>query len=711
MKKAVILFALFISALFYLTRGNISFAQSYADQVATASSNTGSPQTLPLNTNPDVPQNLSTYTQSVFIELLGTASCFLGGKNIIYGDTKCLGIDPETKKLTYVEDSGGLTGMMGDMIAYTFSIPASSSDYVRYIAGNFGIAQDTTAQEAEGEVGLTKGAGFDQLRPILPLWTTMRNLTYLMFVIVFIILGLGIMFRLQIDPRAVMTIQSQIPKIVIALVLITFSYAIAGFFVDMMYLSLYLIIDIFSAHGIEKTASLAGNPLEAVGGVGGIGGISWDASKGVAGVMSNLFDGNTFAEVIRFIINSVAGTLLGGAIGMVGGPVGMIVGGLIGGIGGNLLGFIPGLGDPFTLIIGGVAWLIIVIAMLTALFRLWFILIKTYIFILVNIIFAPFYILFGLFPGSSLSFGGWVRSLVSNLAAFPVVLMLFTLGKALQDGFIESPGGFTPPYVGDPGDMKIFAGLIGLGIILLAPEAVNMTKSIFKAPDFKFGGAIGQPLGTGQKIVGKTLSGTKNALWHTNPYTNEPSRFKAAVKEQFGAGTDKIPGVRKVKDKFNQRFPSYKARQQARADTAAKRTQAIERESERLKTEHPDWGTDQIREDAERRVSENEKKEQAEQKNKSLVRRTLRKVIRRGEGAQQGEDETTTAPPPSGHQPSASPHAWNKEDLDRSVEEEFKKRTAGQPYLSATDKTQLRINIREELIKRGPDTDDTSGTS
>jgi len=423
----------------------------------------------------------------------------------------------------------------------------------------------------------------------------MRNLVYILFVVIFIILGLGIMFRIQIDPRAVLSIQSQLPKIVIALILVTFSYAIAGFLVDMMYLSLYLIINLFQTQGLDTATNLATNPINAAGGLGGggIGGIAFDASKGIAGAMTSLFDGS-IGNFFKGIINTVFGIFsgagaVGGGIGAglglaVGGPVGLAVGGLIGGAIGGLGGQIFGLGgpEPFTLVVGAIAWIIIVIALLSALFRLWFTLLKTYVMILINITFAPIMIAFGLFPGSSFSFGNWIRSLAADLAAFPLVLILFSLGKTLQDSFSKaSSNSFVPPYVGDPGDMSVFGSIIGMGIILLAPEAVNMTKSIFKAPEQKLASGAGRALGVGQGILSKGVGGVTKSLWYTNPHTGESGRLKALAGEKTSNFIDNSPtkiagALRKTRDRF-----STESQRQRRNDRIAGRESQRQTDEER----------------------------------------------------------------------------------------------------------------------------------
>src|SRR3989338_1210096 len=61
-----------------------------------------------LNTNPDVPQNFHTYSQSVFIEIASALFCQIIGTDPINPSSKCLGVDPETQKIGFVENGGGI---------------------------------------------------------------------------------------------------------------------------------------------------------------------------------------------------------------------------------------------------------------------------------------------------------------------------------------------------------------------------------------------------------------------------------------------------------------------------------------------------------------------------------------------------------------------------------------------------------------------------
>lgn len=470
-----------------------------------------------LNTNPDVPQNFHTYTQSVFLEIAAAASCQIAGIDPLNPSGKCLGVDPKTGKIGFVENGGGLIGITGNMIAMTFEIPVSSTHYARYLASNFGIAKKTYARwdfelpPDQQDISPTidpsdNGIGFSGLSGIMKLWIVFRNVVFMFFVLIFVLIGLGIMFRIKIDPRTVMTIQNQIPKIIIALVLVTFSFAIAGFLIDMMYVLLFLIFNLFASSGFVDVNSFSpnsiqgSNPLGALGILGGTK-IAINASFGIGNIIASLFDGS-MGRIIGMTLGAIIGGIGGSLIPIPGvnvltGLIGGAVGGFVGG--GAILGVLGGL----------IAFIVIAAAILIALFRLWFQLIKTYIFILINVVFSPFWIAGGLIPGSTLNFGAWIRDIIANLAAFPTTLLMFLLGKVFIDEFGRGgPENFVPPFIGNPGNPKHFAAIIGLGIILLTPNVVQIVRATLKAPEGKLSAGIGQSIGAGAGAAGGTIKST-----------------------------------------------------------------------------------------------------------------------------------------------------------------------------------------------------------
>jgi len=140
---------------------------------------------------------------------------------------------------------GGITNLIAAMYA---NPPASSVEYFADLGRNLGIVKPAYAQ----------GVGFEGLRPILPLWKAFRNIAYLFFTIIFVVIGFAIMFRVKLDPQTVISIQNAIPRIVVALILVTFSYAIAGLLIDLIYVIYFLFVSALEISGAVTPTEAAG---------------------------------------------------------------------------------------------------------------------------------------------------------------------------------------------------------------------------------------------------------------------------------------------------------------------------------------------------------------------------------------------------------------------------------------------------------------------
>ncbi len=550
-------FGLVLLSFFFLL-GQDSFAQT--------STPTQSTYTAPaVNTNsfnsygPELEQgltpNLSVLTQGIMLETLAAVSCQLAGIDPLAADGKCLYVDSKTRKLTKAENvGGGAITFVSHAIGGTFNMPVSSSQYVYALREQFGISKSAYAQET--------GYGFKSLGPILQVWKAFRNLVFLFFVLIFSAVGIGIMFRFKMDARTVMTIQNQIPKLTIGLVLITFSYAIAGFLIDMMYVVVYLIINIgsnvYSTSGLGSlnAPSLNSTPfgfvnslyssfeIPIVGFNTGIIGVAGGASGSVGNIITGLFDGfldSVLGSAFKLLISPMGVALL---------PVKAVCSmadavphlsslpllGVIDKI--PVIGSVPFLGGggpecglPDAVanigqsIIKGIvsllAFIVILVAILVSLFRLWFALIKAYLFILLDIVFAPFWIAAGLLPGGGLGFGAWFRDVLANLAVFPVVIAILIIGRIFIDAFGNTKGDyFVPPLIGNPGDPSEIGTLIGLGMILLTPQLIDTVKGMLKTktPNFP---SIATAIGAGRAGEGALRGGLTKKFWHRNHTTGE----------------------------------------------------------------------------------------------------------------------------------------------------------------------------------------------
>lgn len=475
------------------------------------------------NVDSSVPRNLSTLTQSTFIEVLAGATCILGGQNPIDPERKCLGVDATRGKIGYVPQGGGIAQVMGSMIGGTMVIPISGTDYAKYAFGSFGITKTAYAQQ--------NGIGYNQLSPLLGIWTRFRDIAYLAFVLAFTLIGLAIMFRVKIDARTVMTIQNQIPKIVIALILVTFSYAIAGFLIDIMYVIMYLVIVTFNnitptnisnpnanIFTVFSSAFNVGEPVNP----GLTGKIVYTVNQsGVFDLTFKVSQGMTkvFTSLTTDFINSVVGQTFKGLFD----PFKALD------MGCNFvrksLDFVtPGFYEPdqcsfaesffrntVYIIFTMLTFIVVLIALLYTLFKVWFLLIKSFAYVLVDAIIAPLWITAGIFPGSKLSFTTWIRHLMGHLSVFPMTFAVILLGKTIMDALTNAKGPlFSPPLIGDPvaGNINI-AAFVGFGFIISLPTILDKTKKAVGAMDFglvdikaatKFG--IGAPLGGVQRAAG-----------------------------------------------------------------------------------------------------------------------------------------------------------------------------------------------------------------
>jgi len=356
--------------------------------------------------------------------------------------------------------------------------PVSSEEYVHYVASRLNLAQPAYAQ----------GTGYSALSPLIPIWAAFRNIAYLAFVVIFLFIGFMIMFRARLDPQTVVNVQNSLPKLIITLLLITFSYAIAGFMVDIIYLGIYLIVSTLASQGLIQ------QPLE---------------------VRSRMVEQNIFQVIFTsgiWRVTSTAGNAVQDLINTaLDNP--------------NVPGQ-PLLGSIFN----GIARLILLVALLFACFKLFFQLLLTYVEIILATIFAPIMILFNALPGSN-SFGNWLRNFLANILIFPAVAALFLIGAILVGpcqncpatqtnwgvtrSLFQSPGepGWLPPFVGfqQGVDVESVLALIGFGIILFAPNMVSVLKQALKAKPMPVSGVFA-PIAAGAGVVGGVLGAPARAI-------------------------------------------------------------------------------------------------------------------------------------------------------------------------------------------------------
>ncbi|MEI8067994.1 MAG: hypothetical protein WCG91_03565 [Candidatus Shapirobacteria bacterium] len=417
----------------------------------------------------------------------------------------------------------GLLGTTNNMIASLYSPQSSGIQYVAQVKDNF-LGKQTYAQ----------GVAFRQtesLQPLLPIWKALRNVVYVLSSIVFIIIGLMIMLRVKISPQAVVTIQTAIPGLITALILVTFSYAIAGLVIDLSYWVQSLVIAlIFSAKGVSLSSGLFDSnwknfiPIDLVPGhnaffynFAGLANADFVKASMLANATVPLGSLIMLSAVVGQV---VVGSILGGATGLLGsamGAGGNVVGGILGGIVGA---------------IGGVIFMIVLFILVAIwLIKLFFGLIKAYVTIIIKIVTGPLEIGLGAIPQSKVNFSTWFIDLLSQVAVFPIVMIALVFVNYL----IEISCGLWTPSLLNAGAVSAIAnglgcgssilgaaiGLAGLAMISKLPGLVP--AAIFQLKPSPFGTAIGEafkdPMAKG---IGKWGANRIGSDLEENSYNHNP---------------------------------------------------------------------------------------------------------------------------------------------------------------------------------------------
>jgi len=343
--------------------------------------------------------------------------------NILGADHRnALGADAGNSSSSPVaEIDGGIIGGLGYLMGVMYANPvASSTTYVADVLDSAHIASPAYAQ----------GLGFASLDPILPLWKNFRNLAYLFFVVIFIVIGFMIMFRSKIGGQTAVTAQQAIPQVVISLLFVTFSYAIAGLLIDAMYILMILLLGIFGeTFGDSNTNILNYNIINLFG-------MLWRA--GPANIDANIDLSTMFLDGFMSSNANAATTVLG------------FLGGLL-------------------------LTLLLAVAVLIGSVRLFFELLKSYASIVLSVVTSPIQLMLGAIPGKNV-FVPWIKDLIGNLLPFPTVLVVIVMFYQFTAMGERTQGGFNPPFLLNNSDTGALSSLMGLAIILSLPDIVKKIK-------------------------------------------------------------------------------------------------------------------------------------------------------------------------------------------------------------------------------------------
>ncbi len=464
-------------------------------------------------------------------------------------------------------------GFITNLIVLPYANPPASGVYWAYSGlQNTGFIPKTYAAE---------GIGFAAIKPFMSVWKVFRDISYMILVLVLIAIGFMIMFRAKLNAQTVVSVENSLPKIVIALLLITFSFPIAGFLIDLMYVSIGIIAVFFSnitnapqefntpqkiidVFYFEKDKNLSGlifwdnvNPFGNLGGLAAsIFGLLPDSLQFlinsillfifpphfVLGLLLSI-KGSKFAdENLKYLksrIPAAAADLWLRKYGIIkensdnagsGTPILSVIVGLFFLIIEILLSQIVG-----DLVAIALLWIILALSLIYLFFRIFFVLLYAYIQVILLIFFAPVILMAEMIPGKS-TFSSWVKNLIVNLLTWPILTVLLLINKILMSQNLEASTFWQPPFLLSL-NSKHIATVISMGILFMVPDLIKLLKELLGVKPLP----LGMNLGTFTAGTGAIIGGAAGAA--SQFYTPYSFLFS-----QHGIlrGLFKIPDIRKT---------------------------------------------------------------------------------------------------------------------------------------------------------------------
>lgn len=421
-----------------------------------------------------------------------------------------------------IRSKSSVTGLLSQLILNPLNHPPSSGiSWVAHGLQESGFVPKSYAAE---------GIGFAGLKPFAQIWTLFRNFAYLIMVLVVITIGFLIMFRRKVNAQTVVTLENSLPRIVIAFLFITFSFAIAGFLIDLMYLLIFIIISFLGTNTISPFNALSTKAQVLNGGFSLWDGVFangnyWRVGDALLSVMPSginiilrIFLGIgsffilSFTPVIGMVLK---GTILTG-VGTINGLTSFMI---------HLISALILL--PITFFLAPTIFSIIFfLTSMFVFFRIFFLLFKNYVQIILLIIFAPVLLMLEAIPGQK-AFSKWVKMLVANLLAFPVTIGLILLSNIVVAIPTSNLTAATPtsgthliPFWSPPllsssyTAPDAYSVLVGVGIMFMIPNIIKSIKQVMGikdgilsgvGPGIFFGG-ISAASGAGMGGLGKFTS-------------------------------------------------------------------------------------------------------------------------------------------------------------------------------------------------------------
>ncbi len=422
----------------------------------------------------------------------------------------------------------------------------------------------------------SEGLGFGVIQPFAKIWVVFRDLAYVALVLVIVVAGFMIMFRMKLNPQTVISIENALPRVIVSLIIITFSFAIAGFLIDLMYLSIAVIIAVLQPAGGYDIVQvqqryIQAHPAEILGGIQNINSkgvgqfgfttIFWflpnalldlvpligGTVRAVASVAATFWIFPELAKKWDFLkapLDALFGIDLGGGISAViadakiTAKVDNIVSKLTTNIWSSLM-IIVGLTITSSILVPFAIGLAIFLTVVFIFFRIFFMLFITYGKILLSVIIAPLYLLFEAIPGQS-AFSNWIKGLIAELITFPVVVTIFLIGSIIFDNGVQGNFVQFPFLVGI--DPKSFSYILGMLLLFMTPDLVKAVKTFIVPKPGLIDTMTGGGLGVGAFFGGAT-TGFNTGLGEISKYGSFAYYFAPAARIIDTLGLGKVINV------------------------------------------------------------------------------------------------------------------------------------------------------------------------
>lgn len=347
----------------------------------------------------------------------------------------------------------GMLGMVDNGTRDLFENQPSTNLYAHFMKEWIPGQGDGAIYAANDGYSFLMGIGIDDL------WSKMRTIAYILFVIVLLVAGFMIMFRQKIGGQLAVSIFNALPNVIVGLILVTFSFAIVGLILNISVLLTNVIGALLDPTG--QSLAFIDSPWALI----------W---------------GNANANATRGLITDIATDIGGVAI------AGVIIGAIIAlasvgtGIG---VGLAVAATGPFIFFLFVVAVLGI---LLYASIRVYITLVVAFLGIIIDTILAPVILAMSSLPGSQDMRGEWFRRILRNALTFPVVFFFVNLGGYILNSGLKiayptalTAGDFANVTTQDSLLGMLLKGFLVIGLYFFAADAPKILMDFLPQKDMK----------------------------------------------------------------------------------------------------------------------------------------------------------------------------------------------------------------------------------